>query len=182
MKVLLIVVLYLARISHGQAAAMCYEKGECTGGNVIGVVPGESDYNACLEICQANNNCKYFTYNHDVLTCFSFDSCPTISTDSCIDCHSGERACNYYRQCDAPGECNGGYLHSEARESEYHCIAMCHDIGGCLYYTYYADTSTCIAYSSCAGYSTGCSNCVSGEVTCGNINPGSNLRSSFFLT
>ena len=152
----------------------CYVQGQCTNGNLIDLTPvlDDSGYNTCLDFCKSYPNCNNFTYNHDTLTCFAFETCPDVTTENCVDCRTGERNCSYYRQCGEHGQCTGGFLTAGAADNEYGCMAMCHDTSGCLYYTYYSDNNMCVILSSCTTFDTTCSDCVSGEVTCGNVNPG----------
>ena len=165
-----------------QVEPFCHEHGECVGGNVIGLSPGDSTYNECLDFCKETPNCNYFTYNEDTLSCLAYDSCPTLSTNTCNNCYSGQTYCNYYVQCGLPGRCIGVFLYYEMRDSEHDCIAMCHSTNGCLYYTYDTYTQACNAYSSCAGLDNSCLNCVSGESKCGNVDPGTDILDCFLCT
>ena len=175
MKKLLIIIPTILFVGTANGQSFCYEQGECIGGNIVDFQPGDSNYNNCLDVCLANTKCNYFTYSHDALACITFDSCPTFETNACIDCHSGERNCSHYRQCGERGACvDGGFVGIDATENENGCIASCHNTNGCLYYTYYADTNNCLLLSSCTHFDPTCADCVSGEVTCGNINPGNN--------
>ena len=154
------------------AQDFCYKQGECVGGNVVDLMPGEQTYDECLDFCKSTANCNYFTMNQDTLVCLAFDSCPILDANICLDCHSGEKSCDHHHVCGEPGECNGAFITVNSAEDEYNCIAMCHQTSGCEYYTYYSDSNLCMAYSSCTSFTTSCADCVSGMASCGNVDPG----------
>jgi len=70
----------------------CFLEGECIQGLTLG---NDDVQNAqeCLDLCQDNLNCAYYTYYKDEGLCYIFATCPDLSTDSCEACFSGSEVC-----------------------------------------------------------------------------------------
>ncbi len=72
----------------------CFEEGECTESLMLDFTMGIENVQACLELCQVDSECEYFTYyKDDDETCMTFANCETFSTDSCNNCYSGSSTC-----------------------------------------------------------------------------------------
>ncbi len=52
------------------------------------------DAQACLEMCQQDDDCQYFTFYEDDNSCLTLINCVTFSIDSCHHCYSGARTCD----------------------------------------------------------------------------------------
>jgi len=70
----------------------CFLEGECAGGLTLG---NNAVQNAqeCLDECQDNLSCQYYTYYEGEEVCFLFSNCPDVSVDSCDACFSGSQVC-----------------------------------------------------------------------------------------
>ncbi len=70
--------------------------------------------------------------------------------------------------CFVEGECYRSlYLDEEATEDEYACLDFCKGVDGCLYFTYFFDTSACVAFANCEELVEDCGDgCVSGDSVC----------------
>ncbi len=51
------------------------------------------DAQTCLELCQQDDDCEYFTFYEEDSSCLTLVNCVTFSTDSCQHCYSGEKTC-----------------------------------------------------------------------------------------
>ncbi len=71
----------------------CFEEGECTESLLLDQVDGVEDEQVCLDLCQENNDCEYFTYYADDGTCMILANCENFSTDTCSNCYSGGKNC-----------------------------------------------------------------------------------------
>ncbi len=60
---------------------------------LLDFLPDVQSVEDCLDICQDNDECEYFTYYAYDYTCLTFANCETFSTDSCSECFSGSREC-----------------------------------------------------------------------------------------
>ena len=69
--------------------------------------------------------------------------------------------------CFVPGECAQSLFidYSEA-EGPQACLEFCQETPDCSKFTFFADTSGCIAYANCPELSMVCSDCISGDSTC----------------
>ena len=48
----------------------------------------------CLERCQSEEWCKYFTHYATDEQCLGFESCEDFTHASCSDCYSGASSCD----------------------------------------------------------------------------------------
>ncbi len=49
---------------------------------------------ACLEMCQEDQECEYFTFYEGDSSCMTLVNCATFSINSCNHCYSGARDCD----------------------------------------------------------------------------------------
>ncbi|TRY69011.1 hypothetical protein TCAL_12017 [Tigriopus californicus] len=73
-----------------QVSGECWIPGRCQG-VLTNIIHSESKEN-CLETCQTDSECNWFTFDTSDGTCYHFNSCPTVD-DSCFTCVSGESSC-----------------------------------------------------------------------------------------
>ena len=76
--------------------------------------------------------------------------------------------------CFIKGEClQSNSVGVTTQNSANSCLDDCKDSASCQQFTFYGDASTCVLYSDCVELSdAGCSDCVSGDVTCDSLEPG----------
>jgi hypothetical protein len=73
--------------------------GECQG-NVDHVEEASSQEN-CLELCQSDDNCHWFTYHSTTSACILYHDCDQVSSE-CNECISGESSCQLGTTTDLP--------------------------------------------------------------------------------
>ena len=70
----------------------CFIPGECTNSQEINILPSLDEFQ-CLEICQQDANCTWFSFFPDSNFCQMFSSCGSIEDTFCSNCISGQREC-----------------------------------------------------------------------------------------
>ena len=69
--------------------------------------------------------------------------------------------------CNKKGECLGDGLLTIKFPKDYKdCQNICQNTTNCVWFTYYEDGSSCDLFEECKEFSTNCSKCMSGEVSC----------------
>ena len=69
--------------------------------------------------------------------------------------------------CNKEGECLGGSLITIKYEQDYKsCLKDCKNMPDCVWFTYHEEGKYCTLFDGCKVFSTACSKCVSGEVSC----------------
>jgi hypothetical protein len=58
----------------------------------LDILPSKDEFQ-CLESCQENSNCTWFSFFPDSNFCQTFSSCKNIDETSCPNCISGQREC-----------------------------------------------------------------------------------------
>ena len=95
MKFLICTVLFLfvALPNLGNCADLqCFISGECTNSDIIDIVPSNDEFE-CLENCQNNANCTWFTFYPDARGCLLVANCGDVEDTFCSNCVSGEKEC-----------------------------------------------------------------------------------------
>ena len=49
---------------------------------------------ACQDACTNLSGCNYYSYKPTTDECLMFDTCPTLNTDMCPECVSGNPGCD----------------------------------------------------------------------------------------
>jgi hypothetical protein len=80
----------------------CFVPGGCVNSSLV-AVSHPRDSQACLEDCQNQDGCNWFTYSEQLNFCELFNDCKSLDQD-CTDCVSGEVSCSVY-QCNIEGIC-----------------------------------------------------------------------------
>jgi hypothetical protein len=80
----------------------CFVSGSCVDSTLVAVTE-PMDSRICLEDCQNQEGCNWFTYSDRLHFCELFNDCKSLDQD-CSDCVSGEVSCPPY-QCDIEGIC-----------------------------------------------------------------------------
>ncbi len=77
----------------------CFEHGECLDSWLLDFTYEANNTQMCLTECQGDANCEFFTFYEEDKSCLTFANCQAFSTDTCVDCYTGDRACegNIYR-------------------------------------------------------------------------------------
>ncbi len=73
----------------------CWIAGNCQGTPID--EESTADGNSCLDLCKANSDCLWFTFNPADESCLLLEDCQDID-DSCIDCLSGQRQCSAQKE------------------------------------------------------------------------------------
>ncbi len=69
----------------------CFVQGQCTGVLLEGSTVSTSEL--CLEACQDNDDCQWFTFDSSSSSCYLLETCPLLDED-CATCVSGHRLCS----------------------------------------------------------------------------------------
>jgi hypothetical protein len=96
---LLLLILCILGLTMGQD---CFVPGRCVHNSLV-AVSHPSDSRGCLEYCQNQDGCNWFTYSNRLNFCELFNDCTSLDQD-CTECLSGEVSCSAY-QCDIEGIC-----------------------------------------------------------------------------
>jgi hypothetical protein len=96
---LLLLMLSILGLTMGQD---CFVPGGCVNSSFV-AVSHPIDSRGCLEDCQNQDGCNWFTYFNPSHICQIFNDCKSLDQD-CTDCVSGEVSCSAY-QCDIEGIC-----------------------------------------------------------------------------
>lgn len=70
----------------------CYIQGQCQDGLELDSKASFSYYQ-CLEQCQKDLECNFFTYDSDDNLCHLLANCTQVNPVSCPNCYSGEKDC-----------------------------------------------------------------------------------------
>ena len=70
----------------------CFVPGECTYDQPLVILSIDDEFK-CLDRCQVNINCTWFTYNPEATTCRLFHACVIFDEKVCPDCISGQKEC-----------------------------------------------------------------------------------------
>jgi hypothetical protein len=70
----------------------CFIPGECTNSQGLDILPSVDEFQ-CLESCQENTNCTWFSFFPDSNFCQTFSSCKNVDETLCPNCISGQREC-----------------------------------------------------------------------------------------
>ena len=87
--------------------------------------------------------------------------CRFISKDTL----NGHRTCVPPR-CGVAGQCQGVSVRTSSASGVNDCLLTCRRTPGCRWFTYFAETSACLTFSSCSFVDKSCDGCVSGERDC----------------
>ena len=68
--------------------------------------------------------------------------------------------------CNKKGECLGGGLIVLKFEDYKDCLNDCKNTTNCAWFTYHEEGNFCFLFDGCKSFSTNCSKCFSGEVSC----------------
>ncbi len=70
----------------------CFVDGQCTSSLFVDEWPSD-DAQECLEHCQTDKDCQFFTQYDLDSRCVGFANCEEFETDSCQQCYTGEVLC-----------------------------------------------------------------------------------------
>ncbi len=69
--------------------------------------------------------------------------------------------------CFVQGQCQESiFLDQDLADDAYQCLSFCQATEDCSYFTYFTDTTACVAFLDCNTFDQSCDNCVSGQVDC----------------
>merc|ERR1711934_434168 len=152
----------------------CYVFGQCEeySVNFEKITSAES----CHKFCGKNDDCKWWTWEHENLLCSLFANCtdPKQSTGhpnagACSDCISGQQACPG-REFHSADKCQGHVVQGEISNKATHledCINICKDTVDCEYYTYDKKNDHCVIFKDCNS-TISCDTCATGKKYCSN--------------
>ena len=111
-------VLLLVCIGASKASGQdyqCFVPGECIFSQHIDILASKDEFQ-CLELCQNNVNCTWFTfYPDDSASCQLFATCGSISDTLCPQCITGQKECSSPEPvCWVQGHCLGNVTHTES--------------------------------------------------------------------
>ena len=144
----------------------CFQAGECRDSLYI---EGEllSDEFSCLDLCNSDEQCNWFTFFPQLGFCQLFKECTTLDSEACPDCLSGERNCVPPEPvCWVRGECEGTIDRVDEVETLEECLDLCKQSTTCRWFTFYEPSSPCILMKDCTTIDESCTSCISGEKRC----------------
>ena len=159
---LLLLTLFLPELLLAQEP-QCDVPGFCQG-PLVGITIADSKAD-CIEYCQADSDCQWYSYDPADGACNAFSDCPSLETDACPNCVSGEDECEAYT-CFVPGECLGFFLDHIDLTSADECLQECKGNNFCEWFTFFEESNICYLYSTCNEIDQECQNCVTGEDEC----------------
>jgi len=152
----------------------CYVFGQCEEYSVN--FEEISSAESCHKFCGKNDDCKWWTWEHDNSLCSLFANCtdPKQSTGhpdagACPDCISGQQACPG-RECHSPNKCQGHVVEGPPSKKATHledCINICKDTVDCEWYTYDKKNDHCLLFKDCNSLIS-CDTCATGKKYCSN--------------
>jgi hypothetical protein len=81
----------------------CFTSGECTNSQELEILLSEDEFE-CLDSCQQNTNCTWFSFFPNSNVCHLLSSCGRVEDTFCPNCISGQKECdNPVPVCFAPG-------------------------------------------------------------------------------
>ena len=144
----------------------CFQPGECRESATVGVSTITDEF-ACLDLCQANQDCKWFTFSTLTNLCWLYTDCPVLDVESCQECLSGNRACIPDDPvCNIHGHCSGVLDHIEELPSLKDCLQLCQSSFGCRWVTHELASSQCLLYKTCPSLDESCNDCFTSERRC----------------
>ena len=91
----------------------CFVPGECNNGQLLSVQATANEFK-CLDICQLNRNCAWFSFNPESGSCLLFASCLNFDESLCPLCVNGQKECTIPEPiCQTEGFCLGNVTHTE---------------------------------------------------------------------
>ena len=77
----------------------CFRLGKCLNHHHIAEDLSLNEF-SCLELCNQNPLCNWFTFSRENLSCKQFKNCFISDSDICPSCLSGQQFCSFRkRQC-----------------------------------------------------------------------------------
>ena len=93
--------------------SQCFIPGECIFSQSIGIFSSKDEIQ-CLEMCQNNVNCTWFTFYPETEICQLFVSCGSIDDKLCPICITGQKECSIPEPvCWVEGVCLGNITHTQ---------------------------------------------------------------------
>ena len=106
------IILFIPFVIANRGDFQCSVPGECITVQHLTAISSLSQ-NQCLEQCQSDPDCKWFTYFPEGKTCHLFASCDSLDEEICQDCISGQAECSGVKlSCWVHGKCLGNILHT----------------------------------------------------------------------
>ncbi len=105
------------RISFDSLDLQCWIPGNCQGILIDEVTA--NDGNACLDLCKANEDCLWFTFNLEDNACVFLEDCQDVDL-GCINCLSGERQCSSQKE----GKVSWHDCHLALSQRVFHCFYL----------------------------------------------------------
>ena len=147
----------------------CFQRGECTDSFHLSSDFSSDEY-SCLDSCNSEQLCNWFTFASAINFCKLLHNCSTVDVDKCPDCLTGQAGClTQDPKCFVNGECRGNMLFFTVAENKEECLRVCKETFGCKWFTFHgfkSPESTCILYYDCQDFDESCDTCVSGERRC----------------
>ena len=148
----------------------CRTERSCEG--IVLNVDNADSYNQCMSMCKDNGtDCSWITYHENNNNCVQFFNCTTEDSNSCSDCYSSQRECDYLETtCNVQGQCHGEYVDADLDDiySYNSCLQKCRYNQDCEYFSYFTDINRCALMSTCS-FDTNRTDVVSGEQACNTL-------------
>ena len=143
--------------------------------NNLGLYPDIPTIEECRQLCHDNRDCQFLTYYGEdsfplLQVCELFKDC--AEKKSCQNCVTESRGCY---TCSDPytGVLSGDNLLGIYPDiyTELLCRAMCREIEGCSFYTFFTKTLECYPLSQLIEPTRKCDDCVTGPSYCSDDGP-----------
>ena len=111
----LLFLVYIGEIKASEPDYQCFVPGECIFSQNFDILAAKEEIQ-CLELCQNNDNCTWFTFYPETNICQLFDSCGSIDDKKCPLCKTGQKECSIPDPvCWVEGLCLGNVTHTEEK-------------------------------------------------------------------
>ena len=144
----------------------CFQPGECRDSDIVGVSTTTDEF-ACLDLCQTNQECEWFSFSTLTNLCLLFTDCQVLDVELCPECLSGQQGCIPDGPvCNIQGSCSGVLDRIENLPSLEDCLQVCQSSFGCRWVTYELASLECLLYKTCPSLDESCNYCISSERRC----------------
>ena len=151
--------------------------------NNLGLYPDIQTIEECRQLCNDNRDCQFLTYYGEdsfplLQVCELFNDCS--EKKSCQNCVTESRGC-YTCSDQYTGVLSGDNLLGIYPDiyTELLCRAMCREIEGCYFYTFFTETLECYPLSHLIEPTRECEDCVTGPSYCSDDGPDLNCSLVF---
>ena len=111
----LLLLVYIGASNASEPDFQCLVPGECIFSQNFDILAAKEEIQ-CLEMCQNNANCTWFTFYPETDICQLFVSCGSIDDTYCPLCTTGQKECSIPEPvCWVEGLCLGNVTHTEEK-------------------------------------------------------------------